>query len=220
MKINKKLIFILMLVLSLTALSGCANAKDEYKTIAEAEQAKLASLSNWANEAIESGSFDERLEVLTEYTTLNDFTNELAFKLSAKLREPAEAEFEKGNLKEAYEMAKKIFTGMALQDNISLLAKTAKAYSKSAFEAKDYAAAAESAGKVAELYWDEEAMDLRLAAEFELLKINLEDNIPEAQKHYDFIMDITGLAGNEKLAEKYRDNTKKYSDKFPQSKFK
>lgn len=226
MKINKKLITITataFILFSLAAFSACSNtdkSKEAYKSIAEIEKEKIASLDNWAKEALESGSFDERLEVLTEYTTLNDFTNELAIKLSAELRKDAEAEFEKGNLKEAYELAKKIFTGMALQENVSLLAKTAKAYSKASFEAKDYIAAKESAAKVLELHWDEEAMDMKLAADFELLKANLENDIPEAQKYYDDIMDITGLAGNENLAKKYRDNTKKYSDKFPQSKFK
>lgn len=219
---NGKLLTTLILLsfFSLSVFTACNNAKEDYKSISEIEKEKRAELDNWAKKALDNGSFDERIEVLTEYTALNDFTNELAVKLSAELRKDAEEEFKNGNLKQAYEMAGKIFTGMALQENIGLLAKTAKVYSKASFESRDYTAAADSAAKVLQLYWDEEAMDMKLAAEFELLKINLENNIPEAQKYYDDIMDITGLAGNENLAKKYRDNTKKYSDKFPQSKFK
>ncbi len=221
MKINKNLIAIAMLLFSLLTFSACSKAKDDYKTITEAENAKKEALNAWAKDVIDGGSFDEGIEVLTEYTNLNDFTNPIAIELSAALRKDAEAEFEKGNLKEAYELAKKIFTAMALTENIGLLDKVAMPYAKASFEAKDYPTVREVASKLLELHWNEPAMDLRMAADFELLKINIEqNNLPEAQKYYDDIMDVTGLTGNENLAKKYRDNTKKYSDKFPDSKFK
>ena len=223
--INNKLLIasILLLLFSSTVFTACNNAekaKEDYKTLTKIQDQKLAALESWGNKVLDGGTFDEKIEVLTEYTNLGEFKAEMAFKLSAELRKDAEAEFEKGNLAEAYELAKKIFTGMALPENVGLLVKVAKPYSKASFDKKDYINAKESAAKVLELYWDEEAMGMRLAAEFELLKINLEDNIPEAQKYYDDIMDVTSLKGNENLAKTYREKTKKYSDKFPQSKFK
>ena len=211
----------LLSIFSSMIFTACGNSKDEYKTVVEAQKEKQAALDNWANEALDKGSFDERIEVLTEYTALGDFTNELAFKLSAELRKDPEAEFKKGNLEKAYELAKKIFTAMALQENVGLLAKIAKPYSKASFDKKDYLKAKEAAAKVLELYWDEEAMGMKLAAEFELLKLAIQENdLVQGQKYYDDIMDVTSLKGNENLAKKYRDNTKKYSDKFPESKFK
>ena len=59
----------------------------------------------------------------------------------------------------------------------------------------------ESAAKVLELYWDEEAMGMKLAAEFELLKLAIQENdLVQGQKYYDDIMEVTSLKGNENLA--------------------
>jgi len=216
MKTSKKLIATLvMLLLSLGAFSACNNPGDDYKTIVEEQKAKLEALNNWAQDVLDSGTFEERIEVLTEYANINDFTNPLAAKLSESLRKDVQAELDKNNLEVAYEMSKELFKGMALTENIGLMASTAKSYAESAFDTKEYAKSMEAAGKVLEAYWDEEAMDLKLAAELELLKQSVADNkLEEAKTYYDNIMDVTSLKGNENLAKKYRAEAEKYSNKF------
>lgn len=217
MKINKKFIAtLMMLLLSLGAFSACTNSKDDYKTITEEQNAKLEALNNWAQDVLDSGTFEERIEVLTEYTSINDFTNPLAAKLSESLRKDVQAELDKNNLEVAYEMSKELFKGMALTENIGLMASTAKLFSKSAFDTKEYAKSMEAAGKVLEAHWDEEAMGLKLAAELELLKQAIaDDKLEEAKTYYDDIMGVTSLKGNENLAKKYRAEAEKYSNKFP-----
>lgn len=221
MNLNKKIILTSSLLLAAFSFTACGNAKDDYKSIADSTKKQQESLDNWAKSTIKSGTFDQKVEVLTEYSNLNQFKSELAAQLSAQLREEVQVEIKKDDKEKAYEMAKKIFKGMALQENIGLLAETANAYSKEALAKKDYLKAIDSSFQVLQLRWDEGAMEVKLAAEYELLKINLEaNNIKEAQKYYDDIMDVTSLKGNENLAKKFREDTKKYSDKFPTSKFK
>lgn len=223
MRINGKIIVMAISILSVVTLAACNNtdySKNEYKDIVQKETEKQEALSIWAKSALDTGTFDERIEVLTEYNNLNDFTNELAFELSASLREDIQAELDKDNLESAYEMSVKLFSGMALQANIDLLAQNARAYAKTTFENKEYQKSMDSAAKILQLYWDEDAMDMKLTAEFELLKQAVEKNdLKQGQKYYDDIMDITGLKGNENLAAKHRENAKQYSDKFPNSKF-
>lgn len=227
MKINKKeaskIILLGVFVFSTTILAACGNTnnpQNQYKDLVQKETEKQEALNNWAKSVLDNGTFDERIEVLTEYSNLNDFTNELAFELSASLREDIQAELDKGNLESAYEMSVKLFSGMALQANIDMLAQNARAYAQTSFENKEYQKSMDAAAKILQLYWDEDAMDMKLTAEYELLKQAVESSdLEQGQKYYDDIMDITGLKGNEKLAEKHRANAKQYSDKFPDSKF-
>jgi hypothetical protein len=217
MKINKKLILISILLISLGVFSACNNSKDKYKSIVEEQNAKIESLNSWAKDVLNGGSFDERIEVLTEYTNINDFQNPIAADLSASLRKDIQTELDKKNLEVAYEMSKKLFKGMALTENIGLMASTAKEFAKSAFDAKEYQKSMEAAGKVLEAHWDEEAMGLKLGAELELMKQTIADNnIAQAKNYYDDIMNVTSLKGNENLAKTYRAEAEKYSDKFAQ----
>lgn len=208
-------------MLSVLAFSACGNAKNDYQKISDGIAKQQQSLDDWATQSLNSGNFDDGVAVLKAYSDQGEFTSKLAAQISEKLRKQAEEEYKKGNLAKAYDMAKKIFQGMALQENIGLLAKIAKDYSQKSFENKDYSTTIDAAYMILQLHWDEDAMGLKLAAEFELLKQKITANdLKTAQHYYDDIMDITSLKGNENLAKKYRAETQAYSNKFPNSKFK
>lgn len=218
MNLSKKLLLTTFTLLVMISITACGSSTDTNLPSTSKQEEELNVL---AENKLKDGTFDQKVDVLTQYSKLNLFKSDLAAKLSTQLREEVQKEIKEGNKEKSYEMAKKIFKGMALQENIGLLAQTANDYSKVALANKDYDKAIESSFQVLQLRWDEDAMSTKLAAEYELLKINLEqNNLKEAQKYYDDIMDVTSLKGNENLAKKFRENTKKFSDKFPTSKFK
>ncbi|MCX6734336.1 MAG: hypothetical protein NTZ25_00305 [Candidatus Peregrinibacteria bacterium] len=216
MKNSKKIILFSFLLLIIQIFAACGNPKADYKSIAESTTKQHEALDTWAKTTLDSGTFDQKVEVITEYTKQELFKSELAAKLSAQLRDQEQVEFKNGNIEKAYEMAKKIFGGMPLPENISILAEVAKSYSKITFDKKDYLKSVEASGQILQLYWNEDAMSMKLAAEYELLKANVsQNNLKDAKPYYDDILSVTALKGNENLAKKYRADTEKFSDKFP-----
>lgn len=216
MKITKEIILSALLILGTLSLAACSNAKNDYKSITDLTKKQQESLDAWAKTTIDNGTFDQKVEVLTAYTKQKLFKSDLAAKLSSQLRDQEQVEFKKGNIEKAYEMAKKIWTGMALPENTGTLSEVAKSYSKIAFDKKDYQKAIEASMQVLQMHWDEDAMGIKLAAEVELLNAAVASNdLKQAKTYYSDILGITSLKGNEKLAAKYRASAEKYSDKFP-----
>ena len=214
MKLFKGSVTVLTIIfLSLPVFTACQSAE---------QNAEITSLNDFAQEAIDKKeSFDKRLDIFSKLKDLDQHQSDIAAKLQLTLEDDIKKAIDEKDYAKAFDMSDRLYTVYAMFTTGTLLDQTSKLYATELLFKNKNLEAYTTANRALTTMWDEAAMDLKLQASFNLMEDYIkENNLPEAQKYYDDIMSVVDLKGNENLAKKYRENTKKYSDKFPDSKYK
>ena len=209
-----------LLCLSLFAFSACSPAPIQKNdgTPKKLTQEELKSLTDKANQLLadKKSPFAAKLEIFTKLKDGDQWDSDIAKKLRTSMHEEIQILSSLGDKKKAYDLAESIFKVLSDMTNGKILGELCKDLAKKALSEKNYTDANQYSSRALQLFWDEDAMALKLQADIASMEENInKNNLTEAKKYYAEIMDVTSLKGNEALAAKYRASAEKYADKFP-----